>query len=408
LSLIIQKYGGTSVGSLALIRAVAERVATVRRSGNDVAVVVSAMGDATDRLLDQARALCARPDVAELDALLATGEQVSIALLAMALIEMGIPARSFCGSQVRVATSGLHGRARIAKVETGPMRAELASGVVPVIAGFQGVMPDGRIATIGRGGSDTSAVAIAVALQADECQILTDVDGVYTTDPRVVPEARLLHHVTFEEMLELAGQGSRVLHLRSVEFARKYGMPLRVLPAHRRGSGTLISAEEPEVEAPVVSGIAFNRDEAQITVTGLPDRPGIAHGVLSPVSEAGIEVDMIVLNGSGQGRVEMSFTVHRDDFRTAIAQVQAFAGGFSAARVSGDDRVAKLAAVGVGMRSHAGVATKFFAALAAEGIGIRMVSTSEIKIAALVAETDLERGVAALHRAFGLEIDRTD
>ena len=400
--LIVQKYGGTSVGSLDLIKRVAARVHAARRDGTRVIVVVSAMGDSTDRLVDLAKGICTDPIGREMDVLLATGEQVSVALLCMALHSIGCAARSYTGAQVRVLTSDAHTRARILDVDTERLRADLDQDIVPVVAGFQGVDESGNITTIGRGGSDTTAVALAVALKADECQILTDVDGVYTTDPRMVPQARRLDRVTFDEMLELAGQGSRVLHLRSVEFASKYNVPLRVASSFAPGPGTLICREEPRVEAPVVSGIAFNRDEAEITVAGVPDVPGTAYGLLKPVSEAGIEVDMIVLNAPRAGKVDLSFTVHRDDFAAARKLASKAAEQFKGATVTGNDRVAKLAVVGVGMRSHAGVATKLFEALARESINVRMVSTSEIKICVLVDEPALEQGVRALHAAFGL------
>lgn len=404
--LIVQKYGGTSVGSLDLIRRVAARVGAARNAGQDVVVVVSAMGDSTDRLVDLARGLCAEPEAREMDVLLATGEQVSIALLCIALRNQGCAARSYTGAQVRVLTSGVHTRARIEQVETERLRSDIAQGVVPVVAGFQGVDASGNITTIGRGGSDTTAVALAVALQADECQILTDVDGVYTTDPRMVPSARRLDRITFDEMLELAGQGSRVLHLRSVEFASKYNVPLRVASSFGAGPGTLICREDPRVEAPLVSGIAFNRDEAEITVAGVPDVPGTAFKLLKPVSDASIEVDMIVLNAPRDGRVDLSFTVHRDDFAAALRLVKEAALHYAGAQVNGNDRVAKVSVVGVGMRSHAGVATRLFETLASESINVRMVSTSEIKISVLVDEQALERGVRSLHAAFGLEVPR--
>ncbi|MGQ0834895.1 MAG: aspartate kinase [Gammaproteobacteria bacterium] len=402
MALIVQKYGGTSVGSLELIRRVAERVAAVRERGDRIAVVVSAMGDATDRLVDLARGICPEPVPREMDALLSTGEQVSIALLAMALNARGARARSFTGGQVRIVTTNVHCRARIADVETKRLRAALDEDLIPVVAGFQGVDADGNITTIGRGGSDTTAVALAVALKADECQILTDVDGVYTTDPRMVADARRLERLSFEEMLELAGQGSRVLHLRSVEFAAKYDVPLRVLSSFGAGPGTLICREDQRVEAPVVAGIAFNRDEAQITITGLPDAPGIIHRLLKPVSEANIEIDMIVLATNRPGHADLSFTVHRDDYAQALKSVRAAAEGFPGSVVSGSDRVAKLSIVGVGMRSHAGVATKLFETLALEAVPVHLVSTSEIKVSVLIPETALEASVKSLHAAFGL------
>jgi aspartate kinase len=360
------------------------------------------MGDATDRLVDLAKQLSPEPAAREMDVLLSTGEQVSIALLAMALNAQGVPAKSFCGSQVRVLTTNVHSRARITDVETNRLRAALDAGEIPIVAGFQGVDADGDITTIGRGGSDTTAVALAVALQADECQILTDVDGVYTTDPRVVPNARRLDRLSFEEMLELAGQGSRVLHLRSVEFAAKYNVPLRVASSFGSGPGTLICKEDQRVEAPVVAGVAFNRDEAQITISGLPDSPQTPYGILKPVSDANIEIDMIVLATSRSGTTDLSFTVHRDDYAQVIRLVQNAARAHSGCFVVGNDRVAKLSIVGVGMRSHAGVATRLFESLAAEGAAIQLVSTSEIKISVLIAESLLESCVARVHEEFAL------
>ncbi len=406
MALIVQKYGGTSVGSIARVNAVADQVGALRAQGHQVAVVVSAMGDSTDRLLDLARQLSPRPAPRELDALLATGEMVSCSLLAMALCDRGWPAKSYNALQLPVSTTGLHGRARIEGIECTGLRADCAAGVIPVFTGFQGRGPDGSITTIGRGGSDTSAVALAVALGADECQILTDVEGVYTADPRVVPDARRLDRVSFEEMLELAGQGSRVLHLRSVEFAARHGVRLRVLSSFRPGPGTLITQEDPAMEAPVVSGIAFNRDEAELTLTGLPDRPGMAYEVLAPVSAASIEVDMIVVNAPKDGKVDFTFTVHRDDYGKARELVEPIAARHPGARVTGNDRVAKLAVVGSGMRSHAGVAARLFEALAKEGINVRLVSTSEIKIAVLVAEDEVERAARTVHEAFGLAANR--
>jgi aspartate kinase len=399
---IVQKYGGTSVGSVELIQRVAAKVAAVRERGDRIAVVVSAMGDHTDRLVDLAAGIAREPNPREMDVLLSTGEQVSISLLAMALCERGIPARSFTGSQVRVRTTNIHRRARITAVEVGRLQQSLDKGEVPVVAGFQGVDDEGDITTIGRGGSDTSAVALAVALQANECQILTDVDGVYTTDPRMVPEARLLERISFEEMLELAGQGSRVLHLRSVEFAAKYQVPLRVLSSFRPGPGTLICKEDTNVEAPLISGIAFNRDEALLTISGLPDTPDCIARVLKPVSLANIEVDMIVLATARDGLKDLSFTVHRDDFLEAQRIAQQVTREFAGARMSSDDKVAKIAVVGVGMRSHAGVAAQLFESLAAQGVKALLISTSEIKIAVLVAEDEMESCVKRLHADLGL------
>jgi len=401
--LIVQKYGGTSVGSVARIHAVAAQVRALAAQGNQVAVVVSAMGDATDRLIELAREVSPEPDAREMDALLATGEMVSTALLAMALCKSGCRARSWNALQLPIETTGPAGRARIERVGCEGLKADLAAGVVPVVTGFQGRAANGDMTTIGRGGSDTTAVALAVVLGADECQILTDVDGVYTTDPRMVPEARRLPTVSFEEMLELAGQGSRVLHLRSVEFAARHGMKLRVLSSFEPGPGTLICEENPNVEAPVVSGIAFNRDEAAIAVSQVPQEAGVAHAILAPVSEAAMELDMIVVNAPQGGRVDLTFTVHRDDYARALELTRKAAAKYPGATVSGDDRVAKLAVVGSGMRSHAGVAAKLFDTLGRESINVRLVSTSEIKISVLVAEMDLERAVRALHKAYGLE-----
>ncbi len=402
MALIVQKYGGTSVGSVARIRAVAAQVASLADEGHQVAVVVSAMGDSTDRLIELAREVCPEPDARELDALLATGEMVSTALLAMALRQCGRAARSYNALQLPIETVGPAGRARIEKVECTGLLQDLAAGIVPVVAGFQGRAASGDLTTIGRGGSDTTAVALAVVLKAEECQILTDVDGVYTTDPRMVPEARRLPRVSFEEMLELAGQGSRVLHLRSVEFAARHKMKIRVRSSFEPGPGTLICEEDPNLEAPVVSGIAFNRDEAAIAVTQVPHQPGVAAALLKPVADSAIELDMIVVNAPRGQTVDFSFTVHRDDFAKALALTRQAAAKYPGAAVEGDDRVAKLAVVGSGMRSHAGVASRLFETLGGENINVRLVSTSEIKISVLVAEQDLERAVRALHAAYGL------
>jgi aspartate kinase len=401
-TLIVQKYGGTSVGSIDLIRAVAQRVASQRAQGTQVVVVVSAMGDHTDRLVDLAKGICPEPEPREMDVLLATGEQVSIALLAMALNASGCPARSYTGTQVRVLTSAIPTKARILDIDTQRLARDLEAGFVPVVAGFQGVTDSGDITTIGRGGSDTTAVALAVALKADECQILTDVDGVYTTDPRMVCDARRIERISFEEMLELAGQGARVMHSRAVEFGAKYNLPIRVLSTFNPGAGTLICREDENVEAPVVAGIAFNRDEAELTVTGLAATPNTAVSVLKPVSDAAIEIDMIVLNAPRDGKVDLSFTVHRDDFAAALRLVRTAAAAHAGAEVSGNDRVAKLSVVGVGMRSHAGVATRLFETLAREGTQVRMITTSEIRISVLIDEAALERSVRNLHAAFGL------
>jgi aspartate kinase len=398
----IMKFGGSSVATLTHIRSVAEVVARRKREGHEVVVVLSAMGDTTDELLAKAMAISPRPNARELDMLLSSGEQVSIALMAMALRELGLKARSWLGHQVRILTDSVHAKARIEQVETGGLEADLAAGVIPIVAGFQGIDPEGQVTTLGRGGSDTTGVALAAALGADECQILTDVDGVYTTDPRMVPQARRLSRVTFEEMLELASLGSRVLQIRSVQFAGKYNVPVRVLHNSGEGDGTLISYEEPDMEAPVVSGIAFSRDEAQVTITGVPDRPGNGYAILNRVSEAHIIVDMIVMNAPRAGVVDFSFSVPRDEYDQALELVRAAATEISAGDVLGSPNVAKISVVGVGMRSHAGVASTMFQVLAREGINVRMVSTSEIKISVLVDEKYLELGVRSLHEAFGL------
>jgi aspartate kinase len=402
LSLIVQKFGGTSLATVAHIRKAADVVARCHADGNEVVVVVSAMGDATNDLVDLAREIAGRPTARELDMLLSSGEQVSISLMAMALQEKGLDARSYLGHQVGIRTDGVFSKAQIQEVKTDRLRADLDANHIPVVAGFQGSDEVGEMTTFGRGGSDTTAVALAAALGADECQILTDVDGVYTTDPCVVQDARRLDRITFEEMLELASQGSRVLQIRAVKFADKYQVPVRVLHMSGRGPGTLISKEETDVEAPVVSGIAFSKDEAEITVTGVPDKPGTAAAVLQPISAASIEVDMIVMNAPRSGLVDFSFSVQRDDFGQAMALAGDAAKKLGGDEVLGDDRVAKISVVGVGMRSHAGIATRLFETLAQEGINVRMVSTSEIKISVLVEEKYLELGVRVLHDAFDL------
>jgi aspartate kinase len=403
----IMKFGGSSVATVDHIRAAAGVIARRQRAGHEVAVVLSAMGDTTDELLAKALAISSRPNPRELDMLLSSGEQVSVALMAMALREQGLKARSWLGHQVRILTDSVHAKARIEKVEAERLEAELAAGVIPVVAGFQGIDPEGQVTTLGRGGSDTTGVALAAALGADECQILTDVDGVYTTDPRMVPQARRLARVTFEEMLELASLGSRVLQIRSVQFAGKYNVPVRVLHNSGEGEGTLISYEEPDVEAPVVSGIAFSRDEAQVTITGVPDRPGNGYAILNSVSEAHIVVDMIVMNAPRAGVVDFSFSVPRDEYEHTMELVRAAATEIGAEDVLGSPNVAKISVVGVGMRSHAGVATTMFEVLAREGINVRMVSTSEIKISVLIEEKYLELGVRSLHEAFGLDREPT-
>jgi aspartate kinase len=404
MSLIVQKYGGTSVGSPERIQAVAEKIAGCCDRGDDVVVVVSAMRGETDRLIALSREITEMPEPRELDVLLATGEQVTIALLSMALQKRGCPARSYTGAQVHILTDSAHNKARIQDIDGARVRKDLADGKVVVVAGFQGVDQHGNITTLGRGGSDTTAVALAAALKADECQIFTDVDGVYTTDPRVEPRARRLSRITFEEMLEMASLGSKVLQIRSVEFAGKYNVPLRVLSSFEEGEGTLISYEEEGMENALISGIAFNRDEAKLTVVGVPDQPGVAHRLLGPVANANIEVDMIIQNIAPAGdTTDFTFTVHRNDYSRALEVVQRVAGEMGARQVSGDNTIVKISLVGVGMRSHAGIASQMFEALAREGINIRMISTSEIKISVVVDEKYLELGVRALHEAFQLD-----
>jgi len=404
MALIVQKYGGTSVAGIERINAVAKRVKACRDRGNRMVVVVSAMSGETDRLIALAEQIHDRPSPRELDVLLSTGEQVTIALLSIALEHLGCPAKSYTGGQVHIRTDSAHSKARIRDIDGARVKADLDAGRVVVVAGFQGVDDEGNITTLGRGGSDTSAVAMAAALGADECQIYTDVDGVYTTDPRIEPRARKLHRITFEEMLEMASLGSKVLQIRAVEFAGKYRVPLRVLSSFEEGEGTLISLEEEVVENAVISGIAFNRDEAKLTVRGVPDQPGVAHKILGPIADANIEVDMIVQNvAADEATTDFTFTVHRNDYRRALEILELTARSLAAREVSADDQIVKISLVGVGMRSHAGIASKMFAALAKEGINIRMISTSEVKISVVVGEKYLELGVRALHDAFDLD-----
>jgi aspartate kinase len=403
MALIVQKYGGTSVGSPERINAVADKVARYRADGHDVVVVVSAMSGETDRLIKLAKAVNPEPPAREMDVLLATGEQTTIALLSMSLEDRGIQARSYTGQQVHILTDSVYGKARILDIDDKRVRDDLKKGRVVVIAGFQGVDEDGNITTLGRGGSDTTAVAMAAALKADECQIYTDVDGVYTTDPRVVPQARRLDRITDEEMLEMASLGSKVLQIRSVEFAGKYKVPLRVLSSFEDGPGTLITYEENDMEAPLISGIAFNRDEAKLTIRGVPDRPGIAAHILGDIGKANINVDMIVQNVGADETTDFTFTVHRGEFKKALEILKQVAQSLKAREVSGDDKIVKISVVGVGMRSHAGIASTMFKTLADEGINIQMISTSEIKISVVVDEKYLELGVRALHQAFGLD-----
>jgi len=403
MALYVHKYGGTSVGTTERIKHVAERVIEARRRGDDVVVVVSAMSGETNKLVAYAHAVQERPDPREMDVLLSTGEQVSIALLAMALQQRGCPAVSYTGWQVKILSDDAHTKARIEHIDTDTICADLGAGKVVVVAGFQGVTEDGDITTLGRGGSDTTAVALAAALKAKECLIFTDVDGVYTTDPRIEPRARRLDRVTFEEMLEMASLGSKVLQIRSVEFAGKYNVPLRVLSSFDQGAGTLISYEEAGVEKALISGIAFNRDEAKLTILGIPDRPGIASKILGPIAEANIEVDMIVQNVADDQTTDFTFTVNRNEYQKALEILQNTCQQLGGRQVNGDDKIVKVSLVGVGMRSHAGIASKMFGALAKEGINIRMISTSEIKISVVIDEKYLELAVRTLHEAFNLD-----
>jgi len=409
MALIVQKYGGTSVGSTERIRNVARRVAHFHRQGHRLVVVVSAMAGETNRLLALAKDLSSNPDPRELDVVAATGEQVTIGLLAIALMEMGLKAKSYTGGQVRILTDDAYTKARILDIDEAAMRRDLDEGTIVIVAGFQGVDADGNITTLGRGGSDTSGVALAAALKADECQIYTDVDGVYTTDPRIVPEARRLSTVTFEEMLEMASLGSKVLQIRSVEFAGKYKVKLRVLSSlddpESSAPGTLITFEEEDtMEQAIISGIAFNRDEAKISVMGVPDKPGIAYAILGPIAAANIDVDMIVQNIGASGHTDFSFTVNRTEYAKALAVLAEERGKtFAAREIIGDNRICKVSVVGIGMRSHVGIASKLFKTLADEGINMQMISTSEIKVSVVIDEKYLELAVRVLHRAFELD-----
>ena len=403
MALYVQKYGGTSVGTVERIEAVADKLQRFKEEGHDLVVAVSAMSGETNRLIGLANAIQDDPSPREMDVLVSTGEQVTIALLCMALQKRGIQARSYTGSQVRILTDSAHMKARIQDIDVERMRGDLEAGRVVVVAGFQGVDAEGNITTLGRGGSDTTGVALAAALKADECQIYTDVDGVYTTDPRVVEDAQRLEKINFEEMLEMASLGSKVLQIRSVEFAGKYKVPLRVLSSFKDGPGTLITTEEEEtVEKPVISGIAFNRDEAKLTVQGVPDIPGVASRILGPISDANIEVDMIVQNIAADQTTDFTFTVHRNDYTKAETILRGIAKDLGAREVVGNNKIAKVSIVGVGMRSHAGVASKMFDALALENINIQMISTSEIKVSVVIAEKYLELAVRSLHSAFDL------
>lgn len=404
MSFLVQKFGGTSVGSVERIEAVAERLALARARGDDLVVVVSAMSGETNRLIGLAHEINPVPNPREFDVLVSTGEQVTIALLCMALIKRGCSARSYTGSQVRILTDDAHNKARIREIDDAAIKADLSAGNVVVVAGFQGVDAAGNITTLGRGGSDTTAVALAAALKADECQIFTDVDGVYTTDPRVVNGAQRLDRITFEEMLEMASLGSKVLQIRAVEFAGKYNVPLRVLSSFEEGPGTLISTEEPkQMEAPAISGIAFNRDEAKLTIVGVPDTPGVAYRILGPIGEANVEVDVIVQNVGADGTTDFTFTVHRNEMEKAESILRGIAKDLGARQVDADDKICKVSLVGVGMRSHAGVAARMFKALAESNINIQMITTSEIKISVVIDEKFIELAVRTLHSAFGLE-----
>ena len=408
MALYVQKYGGTSVGSVERIQKVADKVKGFRDQGHDIVVVVSAMSGETNRLISMANEMQDKPSPREMDVLVSTGEQVTIALLCMALSERQCPARSYTGGQVKIQTDSSHTKARIQNIDVENMRRDLNGGRVVVVAGFQGVDDEGNITTLGRGGSDTTGVALAAALKADECQIYTDVDGVYTTDPRVVDNARRLNKITFEEMLEMASLGSKVLQIRAVEFAGKYNVPLRVLHSFKEGPGTLITTEsEDTMEQPVISGIAFNRDEAKLTITGVPDVPGVASKILGPISDSNVEVDMILQNVSAEGLTDFTFTVHRNDYDQAFETIKTIAKSLNAKGAIGSEKIAKVSIVGVGMRSHAGVASRMFESLANENINIQMISTSEIKVSVVIDEKYLELAVRALHSTFEMDQPQT-
>ena len=403
MALIVEKFGGTSVGDVDRIHAVADQIAHTKASGVRLVVVLSAMAGETNRLLDLGARVSPASEHREIDVLISTGEQVTIALLALALEARGVPARSYTGDQVRIVTDNVHGKARIMDIETHRIEADLAEDRVVIVAGFQGQDLEGNITTLGRGGSDTTAVALAAALNASECRIFTDVDGVYTADPRVVPNARRLNQITTEEMLELASVGAKVLQTRAVEFAGKYGVTIRVLSSFEEGSGTLISQEIDEMEQPLISGIAYNGDEAKLTITGVPDKPGVASRIFGPLSDAHINVDMIIQNVTGDDTTDLTFTVHRNEFPKAKEILDATAQVLGASEVIGDQTLAKVSVVGVGMRSHAGIASTMFKTLADEGINIQLISTSEIKISVGIADRYLELAVRSLHRVFGLD-----
>ncbi|CUS49744.1 Aspartokinase [hydrothermal vent metagenome] len=403
--LIVEKYGGSSVGTSERIRAVADRVAASHRAGDDLVVVLSAMAGETNRLLELARDIDPEADARETDVLISTGEQVTIALLSMALHKLDVPARSYTGGQVRILTDNVHGKARILDIDADMVRTDIEQRNVVVVAGFQGVDREGNITTLGRGGSDTTAVAMAAALKADECRIYTDVDGVYTADPRIVPEARRLEQITVEEMLELSSLGAKVLETRSVEFAGKYKVPLRVLSSFESGKGTLITYEVNKMEQPLIAGIAYNRDEAKLTIRGVPDQPGVASTIFGQISDAHVNVDMIIQNVAQDGTTDLTFTVNRSEYPHARSILEKISAELKAREVVGDDQLAKISIVGVGMRSHAGIASTMFEAMATEGINIELISTSEIKISIGVADRYVELAVRALHKAFGLEVE---
>jgi len=405
MALIVEKYGGSSVGTSERIRAVADRVAASHRAGDDLVVVLSAMAGETNRLLELARDIDPEADARETDVLVSTGEQVTIALLTMALHKLDVPARSYTGGQVRILTDNVHGKARILDIDADMVRTDIEQRNVVVVAGFQGVDREGNITTLGRGGSDTTAVAMAAALQADECRIYTDVDGVYTADPRIVPEARRLEQITVEEMLELSSLGAKVLETRSVEFAGKYKVPLRVLSSFESGKGTLITYEVNKMEQPLIAGIAYNRDEAKLTIRGVPDQPGVASTIFGQISDAHVNVDMIIQNVAQDGTTDLTFTVNRSEYTHARSILEKISAELKAREVVGDDQLAKISIVGVGMRSHAGIASTMFEAMATEGINIELISTSEIKISIGVADRYVELAVRALHKAFGLEVE---
>lgn len=403
MAVYVYKFGGTSVGTIERIKAVAQKVKKVRDEGHQLVVVVSAMSGETNRLIDMAKQMQSQPNGRELDALISTGEQVTTTLLSMALEDLGCPACSYTGGQVKILTDSIHTKARIRKIDDSRIRADLDAGKVVVVAGFQGIDEEGNITTLGRGGSDTTGVALAAALKADECHIYTDVDGVYTTDPRIEPKARRLEQITFEEMLEMASLGSKVLQIRSVEFAGKYNVKLRVLSSFTEGNGTLITYEDTQMESALISGIAFNRDEAKLTIIGVPDMPGVASKILAPIADENVEIDMIIQNISAHGTTDFTFTVHRNDYAKAKKILEDICAQLNAKEVIGDNSIVKVSIVGVGMRSHAGIASTMFKTLAAENINIQMISTSEIKISVVVDEKYLELAVRALHAAFDLD-----